>query len=208
MVVAQIDAVLSDIGADAVKIGMLANAAIASAVAGALERRPGLPIVLDTVMVAKSGARLLEDEAVRVLIDRLLPLATVVTPNVPEAEAMLGRPIRTPDDLRRAARDLVAAGARAALVKGGHLSGPAVDVLFDGVEQRRSARRSRRHPAHARHRVHLLRRHRRPARARRRSRHRGAPREALHHRRHSARPGAGRWPWSTWPPGARWSARS
>jgi hydroxymethylpyrimidine/phosphomethylpyrimidine kinase len=132
MVVAQIDAVLDDIGADAIKIGMLANAGIARAVADALDRRPRLPVVLDTVMVAKSGAQLLDADAVRVIVERLLPRATVVTPNVPEAEAILGRPIRTIGDLPAAAKDLVAAGARAAIVKGGHLDGPPIDVLFDG----------------------------------------------------------------------------
>jgi hydroxymethylpyrimidine/phosphomethylpyrimidine kinase len=83
-------------------------------------------------MVSKSGARLLDEDAIGAVRTRLVPLATVITPNVPEAEVLLGRTITTRADLAQAARDLVAAGAVAALVKGGHLPGPATDVLFDG----------------------------------------------------------------------------
>jgi len=133
LVVAQIDAVMSDIGADAVKIGMLANAAIAHAVAGALRRLAPRVIVLDPVMIAKGGDRLLDDDAVAVLVSELLPLATIVTPNVPEAERLTGLRLQSVVDLRRAAIRLVELGARAAIVKGGHLEGPAVDVLYDGV---------------------------------------------------------------------------
>jgi hydroxymethylpyrimidine/phosphomethylpyrimidine kinase len=132
MVAAQIDAVVSDLGADATKIGMLATAPIAHVVAGAIEGLKLQRVVLDTVMVSKNGARLLDDDAIGAVRTRLLPLATVITPNVPEAEVLLGRRIATRADLAQAARDLVAAGARAALVKGGHLTGPATDVLFDG----------------------------------------------------------------------------
>jgi hydroxymethylpyrimidine/phosphomethylpyrimidine kinase len=132
LVRAQIDAVAADIAVDAVKIGMLANASIVEAVAAAL-RSHGLPnVVLDTVMVSKGGARLLDDRAVVVLRERLIPLAAVITPNIHEAEALTGRRVATTDDQRRAARALVDAGARAVLVKGGHLEGPATDVLFDG----------------------------------------------------------------------------
>jgi hydroxymethylpyrimidine/phosphomethylpyrimidine kinase len=132
MVTAQIEAVLADIPPDATKIGMLATSGIVEAVASALSRHHLRNVVLDTVMVAKGGARLLDDGAVAILRERLLPLATVVTPNVPEAEALTGLSIRTTADLERAAVRLVELGARAALVKGGHLSGPAVDVLHDG----------------------------------------------------------------------------
>ena len=132
MVAAQIDAVLQDIGADAAKIGMLATAAVASAVADAVERHRLRRLVLDPVMVATSGDRLLDETAVGVLRERLLPLATVVTPNVEEVRILTGVEVRTRADLATAARELVAQGARAALVKGGHLDGPAVDVLFDG----------------------------------------------------------------------------
>ena len=132
MVTAQIDAVASDIGIHATKIGMLANAAIVSAVAAAI-RRHALPhVVLDPVMIAKSGAKLLDDDAVRALATELFPLAGVITPNAPEAEALTGLRITGIADLRRAASRLVEMGARAALVKGGHLEGPAIDVLWDG----------------------------------------------------------------------------
>lgn len=132
MVAAQIDAVVSDLGADATKIGMLASAGIAQVVAGAIERHGLRRVVLDTVMISKSGARLLPEDAIGALRTHLLPLATVITPNVPEAEVLLGRSITTHAALANAARELVAAGAQAALVKGGHLAGPATDVLFDG----------------------------------------------------------------------------
>lgn len=132
---AQIGAVALDVPPDATKIGMLANAGIIAVVADAL-REHHLPlIVLDTVMIAKSHARLLDEDAVATLRDRLLPMATLVTPNVPEAEALTGLKIGTAGDLRKAAKRLVELGARAALVKGGHLSGrAAIDVLWDGSQ--------------------------------------------------------------------------
>jgi hydroxymethylpyrimidine/phosphomethylpyrimidine kinase len=133
MVVAQIDAVMTDIGADAIKIGMLADAAIAEAVAGALHRYGTPNVVLDTVMVAKGGARLLDDAAIEVIRDRLLPLSTIVTANVPEAEVLTGIHLHSVDALRHAARRLVEMGAAAVVVKGGHLDGPAIDVFHDGV---------------------------------------------------------------------------
>jgi hydroxymethylpyrimidine/phosphomethylpyrimidine kinase len=132
MVTAQIDAVVSDFPLGATKIGMLATAAIADAVAAALERHGLSPVVLDPVMVAKGGAKLLDDAAVAVVRTRLLPLSAVITPNVPEAEALTGLRVVSADDLRPAAARLVELGARAAIVKGGHLDGPAVDVLYDG----------------------------------------------------------------------------
>jgi hydroxymethylpyrimidine/phosphomethylpyrimidine kinase len=124
---AQIDAVLGDIGADAVKTGMLFSAPLISAVADALAGRD-LPLVVDPVMVASSGARLLRDDAVSTLVTRLFPLATVVTPNLPEAQALTG--LATGDRAVLAER-LVAMGAAAALVTGGH-GELAVDHLFDG----------------------------------------------------------------------------
>ena len=147
LVVAQIDAVLDDLGAHAIKIGMLANAGIIEAVAGALTRHGVRPIVLDTVMISKSGARLLAADAVTALARTLVPLADVITPNVPEAEALTGLRLESIDDLRRAAEALVQQGARAALVKGGHLDGPAIDVLFDGTTftELRAERVSTRH---------------------------------------------------------------
>jgi hydroxymethylpyrimidine/phosphomethylpyrimidine kinase len=132
MVVAQIDAVADDLGAGATKIGMLGNASIASAVADAI-RRHALPhVVLDTVMVAKGGAGLLDARAVGVIRSELLPLAAVTTANLPEAAILTGLTLATVDDLRRAAQALIDAGANAVVVKGGHLEGPAVDVFHDG----------------------------------------------------------------------------
>jgi hydroxymethylpyrimidine/phosphomethylpyrimidine kinase len=133
IVTAQIDAVVTDIPPDATKIGMLATRAIAAAVADALARHQLPNVVLDTVMIAKGGDRLLDEEAIAVMRDRLLACATIVTPNVPEAEALTGLSITTVEDLERAAIRLVEMGARAALVKGGHLAGRAIDVLWDGT---------------------------------------------------------------------------
>lgn len=132
MVVAQIDAVASDMPVRATKTGMLASAAIVQAVADAVLRHRLSPLVVDPVMVAKSGDRLLDAAAERAYVERLFPLAALVTPNLHEAEALLGRPVRDPDAMRAAARDLAGLGARAVLVKGGALEGAALDVLFDG----------------------------------------------------------------------------
>jgi hydroxymethylpyrimidine/phosphomethylpyrimidine kinase len=133
-VVKQIDAVLGDIGADAVKTGMLASAPIIEAVAESLMRWEVTTLVVDPVMVAKGGARLLREDAVRALKERLLPLALVVTPNLPEAEVLAGRELRTWDDIRDAARAIHAMGARNVVMKGGHFGqGDTVtDLLFDG----------------------------------------------------------------------------
>ncbi|MFY9820154.1 MAG: bifunctional hydroxymethylpyrimidine kinase/phosphomethylpyrimidine kinase [Thermoanaerobaculia bacterium] len=132
IVAAQIDAVLEDIGADAVKIGMLASAALVRTVADRLRTHlagTGVPIVLDPVMVAKSGDRLLREDAVEALKSELLPLATVVTPNVPELEALTGRPILDEGERARAASALAAHGP-AVLAKGGHAEGEAVTDLL------------------------------------------------------------------------------
>lgn len=132
LVTAQIDAVISDLGADAVKTGMLGNAAVTAAVADAIERLALRRLVVDPVMVATSGARLLDEAAVHTVRARLLPLAMLITPNVAEAEILTGLRIVTAADLAIAARRLVELGARAALVKGGHLEGPAIDAFWDG----------------------------------------------------------------------------
>jgi hydroxymethylpyrimidine/phosphomethylpyrimidine kinase len=125
---AQIDAVLDDIGADAAKTGMLFSAALIEAVAVALAGR-NLPLVVDPVMVASSGSTLLLPDAIGTMITRLFPLATVVTPNLPEAQALTQTATQ---DRAELAERLVAMGARAALVTGGHGADP-VDHLFDGV---------------------------------------------------------------------------
>jgi hydroxymethylpyrimidine/phosphomethylpyrimidine kinase len=126
---AQLDAVLADIGIDAAKTGMLFSREIIEAVADWLEEHP-LPLVIDPVMVASSGARLLEDDAVDVLVGRLFPLATVVTPNLLEAQALTASNNLSQAEL---AEELVTLGAPAALVTGGHGDEPA-DHLFDGRE--------------------------------------------------------------------------
>jgi hydroxymethylpyrimidine/phosphomethylpyrimidine kinase len=135
LVSAQIEAVMQDIGARAAKTGMLASAEIIDVVVHAIQHYGIRNLVVDPVMVAKGGARLLRDDAVDALRQRLLPLAAVVTPNIPEAEVLLGRPIRTLDDRRQAAHDLVSLGARAAVVKGGHADEQlSIDHYFDGVQ--------------------------------------------------------------------------
>ena len=131
----QIELCLTDIGADVVKTGMLATSEVIGAVADALaEFAPGVPVVVDPVMVAKGGASLLAEDAVRTLRDRLLSLATVLTPNAPEAEALTGLTIRDTDDMRRAGEMLCRAGAAAVLVKGGHVAGPQVRDLLVTVQ--------------------------------------------------------------------------
>ncbi|CUW41170.1 Bifunctional hydroxy-methylpyrimidine kinase and hydroxy-phosphomethylpyrimidine kinase [Magnetospirillum sp. XM-1] len=140
---AQMEAVLSDIGADCVKTGMLASAAIVEAVAeGLAALAPDVPLVLDPVMVAKGGAALLEGSAAGALISLLVPRARLLTPNIPEAEVLLGRAITGVADMERAALDLLALGPKAVLLKGGHLEGDElVDVLADGGGVRRYAGR-------------------------------------------------------------------
>ena len=129
----QIDAVLSDFGADAVKIGMLASAPIAGAVADGLAAHAHGPIVLDPVMIAKSGDPLLRPEARQALIERVLPLAAVVTPNLHEAGALAGMAVDDEKAMEEAARRIHALGARTVLVKGGHLKDSATDILWDGA---------------------------------------------------------------------------
>jgi len=137
----QIDLVLDDIGADAIKIGMLGSAAVVEAVAAALGRHQGPPLVLDPVMVSKSGARLLAPDASEALLRLLMPLAAVITPNAREAEVLTGIDIATEDDLLRAADLLLNQGARAALMKGGHLdSVDAADWLVTPDHRERFAR--------------------------------------------------------------------
>ena len=128
----QLDAVLDDFEVRAAKTGMLHRAPVIDVVVARLHTRPLPHLVVDPVMVATSGDPLLEPEGIAALRERLLPLATLVTPNLHEAEVLTGRAVTTVAEMREAARALVALGARAALVKGGHLAGDAVDVLYDG----------------------------------------------------------------------------
>jgi len=130
MLEAQLDAVFDDIGVDAVKIGMLHAPEIVQVVARVLWRHRVRHVVLDPVMVATSGDRLIAHETVEVLVRELFPLATLVTPNLDEAALLIGRPIHTIAQLDAAAQDLLALGARAVLLKGGHLQGDeVVDLL-------------------------------------------------------------------------------
>jgi hydroxymethylpyrimidine/phosphomethylpyrimidine kinase len=130
----QIRVVVDDMGVGAAKTGMLSSSEIIAAVAAALAQHRVDKLVVDPVMVAKGGARLLRDDAVTALREYLIPLATVITPNLPEAEVLLGRKIASLDERRTAARDLVGLGARIAVVKGGHADRDAVDVFFDGSQ--------------------------------------------------------------------------
>lgn len=132
----QIRLVLNDIGADAIKTGMLHSAEIIGAVAEVL-KGCGVPLVVDPVMVAKGGAPLLQPEAVDALKSRLLPLAALVTPNTHEASLLTGLPIHTPEDMLHTARLIRALGSRAVLVKGGHLEGETIHnvLLSDAGEE-------------------------------------------------------------------------
>lgn len=138
-VAAQIDAVVTDIGIDAAKTGMLANAAIIEAVAAKIREHRIDHLVVDPVMIAKSGASLLRSDAVEALRRLLLPLALVVTPNLPEASALTGRDIRTEREMEEAGRAILALGPRSVVVKGGHLpdTDESVDLFFHGREFRR-----------------------------------------------------------------------
>lgn len=131
---AQIDAVVTDIGADAVKTGMLSSSEIVDAVAEAIGHHGIANLVVDPVMVAKSGDRLLRQEAINALCTSLIPLAAVVTPNIPEAEDLTGARIQSDQDVRDAAVRIIAMGARSVVIKGGHREGPPTDVLYDGQE--------------------------------------------------------------------------
>lgn len=129
----QIGAVAEDLGIDAAKCGMLGSSAIVRETARALARYPGLPLVVDPVMRAKGGGRLLAPDAEAALREELLPLATLVTPNLPEAEALVKASVRTKREREDAARRILDMGAGAVLLKGGHGTGEEIeDLLYDG----------------------------------------------------------------------------
>ena len=130
----QIDAVFEDIPPCAVKIGMLSCRETMLAVAGRLRHHDPKNIVVDPVMYAKNGAALMEKSAIGTLISQIVPLADLVTPNIPEAEEMSGMAIKNFKDTQQAARLIHAMGCRAVVIKGGHGAGDAVDILFDGSE--------------------------------------------------------------------------
>ncbi|MFT9487997.1 MAG: bifunctional hydroxymethylpyrimidine kinase/phosphomethylpyrimidine kinase [Tepidibacillus sp.] len=128
----QIEAVLSDIGTDAIKIGMLSSKEIVKVVTEQLKQYKDIPIVLDPVMVAKGGSPLLADDAKEEIKKELFSLATVITPNIPEAEVLTKLTIKTVEDMKKAAEILIELGPQSVLVKGGHLVEEAVDILYDG----------------------------------------------------------------------------
>jgi hydroxymethylpyrimidine/phosphomethylpyrimidine kinase len=136
-VAAQIDAVLGDIGADAVKTGMLGDATMVETVAERLRRWEVLNIVVDPVTAATDGTSLLANGGLKAVVEHLFPMALVVTPNIPEAETLLGRKIETWQDMREAAKDIRDMGPRYVVIKGGHRRGEqATDILFDGEDYR------------------------------------------------------------------------
>ncbi len=139
VIAAQLDAVFSDIRIDAVKIGMLSRPEVIDVVAGRLDYHSARSIVLDPVMVSKSGDSLLQPEAVSALVRHLLPLATIITPNLPEAGVLLGQePPRDESSMAQAIEALRGLGAKAVLLKGGHLDGPHSFDLFDnGTDRQR-----------------------------------------------------------------------
>jgi hydroxymethylpyrimidine/phosphomethylpyrimidine kinase len=145
----QMEVVLDDIGADAIKTGMLHDSAVIETVAAVLEERaPKVPLVLDPVMVAKGGAPLIQTDAIATLKRRLLPRAAVLTPNLPEAEILAGRRIADVGTMREAARALLSLGCDAVLLKGGHLDGDTVhDILATagGLREWQSPRIDSRH---------------------------------------------------------------
>jgi hydroxymethylpyrimidine/phosphomethylpyrimidine kinase len=132
IIAAQIDAVMSDIGADAAKTGMLSSPEIVETVADGIERHSIRNVVVDPVMIAKSGDRLLQEAAVDAVRRYLLPLAHVVTPNLPEAEVLSGMTISDESDMIEAAKRIAGCGPAVVVVKGGHLEGPPVDIAWDG----------------------------------------------------------------------------
>lgn len=132
MIENQIDAVFEDISADAVKVGMLSQSSCMEAVAHKLREYKPRNVVIDPVMLAKNGGPLMREDAMGTLIREILPLADLLTPNIPEAEKIAGLPIHTAEDMEHAAEKIAKMGAKAVLVKGGHAVGDALDILFDG----------------------------------------------------------------------------
>lgn len=132
VIAAQMDAIFDDIEVDAVKIGMVSNVKAIEVIAAKLCQYGAQNIVVDPVMISTSGYHLLRCEAERVLFNSLLPLADLVTPNIPEAEVMIGRKIEILGEMEQAAQQILTMGAKHVLIKGGHLVGDATDILYDG----------------------------------------------------------------------------
>lgn len=148
IVTAQARAVLDDIGADAIKTGMLGDVVMVEAVAAILDTAPGVPAVIDPVMVAKGGASLLAEQAIGAVKSLMIPRASLLTPNAPEAEALTGLTCATTDDLRRAGEALLMLGARAVLMKGGHVEGETVVDLLMTVDGATTFEGERLHTRH------------------------------------------------------------
>ena len=159
MVTAQLDAVYRDIPPDAVKLGMLPTVQVVEAVADWLTAHPGRPVVTDPVLVATSGDDLVERRALETIQTRLLPITDILTPNLPEAEALTGIAVNDEVSMKAAAAILCNQGAKAVLVKGGHLQGEALDILCDGKEYYRFSHPSDSHPLHPWHRLYPVQRH-------------------------------------------------
>lgn len=134
MIQSQIEAVFDDIRVDAVKIGMLSSADVVRVVAKTLEEYAPKQIILDPVMISKAGHHLLQEEAIDALKNVMIPMATMITPNVPEAEVLTGMKIVTPEDMEKACRKMYAFGAKSVLLKGGHLTNDPNDLFFDGKD--------------------------------------------------------------------------
>ncbi len=133
MIKAQYEAIMEDIGASAIKIGMLSSTAIIKTIAGLLMQKSAPHVVLDPVMISKSGAQLLQEEAIEALITELIPLCTLLTPNIPEVEKLIGGSVNTDEDIQNAALSLKQKGVPACLIKGGHLKRPNImNTLYDG----------------------------------------------------------------------------
>ena len=130
----QITAIFEDIKVDAIKIGMLPNEICMKTVAQELQKYHPNNIVIDPVMVAKGGCALMMDNSVKALIDNIIPLADILTPNIPETEAITGINIKTIDDMKIAAKQIYNMGAKNIIIKGGHLDGDAIDILYNGKD--------------------------------------------------------------------------
>lgn len=130
----QIDAVFEDIEVNAVKVGMLSDSVRIDTVAAALKKYEVKYAVIDPVMIAKGGHALMQENSLSALVNKIIPLAYVLTPNIPEAQTITGIEISTIDDMKKAAEKIYSMGAKNVLVKGGHLSGEAIDLLFDGKD--------------------------------------------------------------------------
>jgi len=133
----QLESLFKDIGADSVKVGMVYSPELIQTVARTLRKYDARPIVLDPMVVSQSGERLLQEEAVAALKEELMPLATIMTPNLPEAECFLGHPLETPEDRRTAVRELASMGSQTILLKGGHTPDEVCeDLLYQASDQR------------------------------------------------------------------------